>query len=140
MNPGFHESVNCPAAAVGAGLVGVDKRRQDGYDYVRMCERYFSPKEKGGVDIFANAARLFYTTGLPPENQTCYDQRDFSRDVIAYEGLRRAGLRPRDAGKVPCACGEPLQTKCVLCVNHASSASEDDDFADFSFRRATARP
>ncbi len=56
----------------------------------------------------ANAARLFYTNGLPPENQTCYEQREFSRDVIAYEGLRRMGLRPQDADKVPCACGDPL--------------------------------
>lgn len=56
----------------------------------------------------ANAARLFYANGLPPENQTCYDQREFSRDAIAYEGLRRVGLRPRDAGKTPCACGDPL--------------------------------
>ena len=56
----------------------------------------------------ANAARLFYANGLPPENQTCYDQREFSRDVIAYEGLRRVGLRPQDAGKTPCACGDPL--------------------------------
>ncbi len=329
-NPAFHESVNCLAAVVGSGLVGIDKRRQDGYDYVRMCERYFSPREKGGIDIFANtpslapgtgsmwyflfpnmlaffladcypghgrldeylrrsadsiaemvdelersqgytgydfvhhqpvyngrwregdalagvgwieymawakfhdakyldaarramnaldsfgrstfyevllpygatlaarmnaevgcnydvtrilnwcfngdsacrpgwglivgnwggydvsglegsitdghgyaftmntfelvaalaplprydaryaravgklilntanAARLFYANGLPPENQTCYDQRDFFRDVIAYEGLRRVGLRPQDAKKVPCACGDPL--------------------------------
>ena len=56
----------------------------------------------------ANAARLFYANGLPPENQTCCDQREFSRDVIAYEGLRRVGLRPQDAGKTPCACGDPL--------------------------------
>jgi hypothetical protein len=56
----------------------------------------------------ANAARLFYANGLPPENQTCYDQREFSRDVIAYEGLRRVGLRPQDANKAPCACGDPL--------------------------------
>jgi hypothetical protein len=56
----------------------------------------------------ASAARLFYANGLPPENQTCYDQREFSRDVIAYEGLRRVGLRPQDANKVPCACGDPL--------------------------------
>jgi len=56
----------------------------------------------------ANAARLFYADSLPPENQTCYEQREFSRDVIAYEGLRRIGLRPQDADKTPCACGDPL--------------------------------
>jgi hypothetical protein len=56
----------------------------------------------------ANASRLFYADGLPPEHQSCCDQREFSRDVIAYEGLRRVGLRPQDAGKTPCACGDPL--------------------------------
>ncbi len=56
----------------------------------------------------ANAARLFYANGLPPENQTCYEQRESFRDVIAYEGLRRVGLRPQDANKIPCACGDPL--------------------------------
>ena len=330
VNPSQHEGINCLAAVVGAGLVGIDKRRQDGHDYVRMCERYFSPKDRGGIDIFANntslspgtgsmwyflfpnllacmladcypghgrldeymrrsadsiaelvlalekgqwftgydfvrhepvfngrwregdaiagvawieymawarfgesqyleashramealddferstfyevllpygvtlaarmnaeqgcdydvtqllnwcldgnnacrpgwgviaghwggydvsglqgsitdgggyafamntfelaaalaplprydaryaravgklllnaanAARLFYADGLPPENQTCYEQREFSRDVIAYEGLRRVGLRPQDTDKTPCACGDPL--------------------------------
>ncbi len=330
VNPGHHEAVNCLAAVVGASLVGIDKRGQDGYDYVRMCETYFSPREKGGIDLFANipslapntdsmwyflfpnmlaffladcypghgqldeymrrcadslievaaaleqgqwytgydfvrhrpvyngrwregdalagvawleymawtrfretkyldaarrsmdtlngfdrstlyevllpygatlaarmnaelgssydvtrllnwcfdgdsacrpgwgvivgnwggydvsglqgsltdgrgyafamntfelaaalaplprydaryaraigklllhaanAARLFYSDSLPPENQTCYDQRESFRDVIAYEGLRRVGLRPQDADKVPCACGDPL--------------------------------
>jgi hypothetical protein len=330
VNPGQHEAVNCLAAVVGASLVGIDKRKQDGYDYVRMCERYFSPKDRGGLDLFgntvslspgtgsmwyllfpnmlaffladcypdhgrleeyvrrsadstaelvpalekgqwytghdfirhepvfngrwregdaiagvawieymawarfgerkyldaarrdmdtlddfdrstfyevllpygatlaarmnaeqgcnydvtqllnwcldgstacrpgwgviagnwggydvsglqgsitdgggyafamntfelaaalaplprydaryaravgklllnaANAARLFYTDGLPPQNQTCYDQRELFRDTITYEGLRRVGLRPQDANTTPCACGDPL--------------------------------
>jgi hypothetical protein len=56
----------------------------------------------------ANAARLFCADGLPPENQSCYDQREFSRDVIAYESLRRVGLRPQDTNTTPCACGDPL--------------------------------
>jgi len=56
----------------------------------------------------ANAARLFYTDGLPPQNQTCYDQRELFRDTITYEGLRRVGLRPKDANTTPCACGDPL--------------------------------
>jgi len=62
-NPAFHESVNCLAAVVGASLVGTDKRRHDGYDYVRMCERYFSPKESGGIDIFGNTPSLGPGTG-----------------------------------------------------------------------------
>ncbi len=51
-HPGIHESLNCTAAVVGASLVGIDKRRQDGFDYVRMCEQYFSPAERGGPGIF----------------------------------------------------------------------------------------
>ena len=56
----------------------------------------------------ASASRYFYANGLPAGNQTCYEQRDFTRDVIAYEGFRRVGLRPQDAGRIPCACGDPL--------------------------------
>lgn len=56
----------------------------------------------------ANAARLFYPDALPPQNQTCYEQRELFRNVIAYEGLRRVGLRPQDANATPCACGDPL--------------------------------
>ncbi len=55
----------------------------------------------------ANASRLFYANGLPPENQTCYDQRDLTRDAIAYEGVRNEGVRPGDRDKKPCACGDP---------------------------------
>ncbi len=61
--PAEHEGINCIAAVVGASLVGIDKRRQDGYDYVRMCEPYFSPKEKGGIDVFANTSGLAPNTG-----------------------------------------------------------------------------
>ncbi len=63
VNPAFHESVNCLAAVVGASLIGIDKRLQDGYDYIRMCERYFSPRDKGGIDIFGNTASLAPGTG-----------------------------------------------------------------------------
>ena len=35
-HPGTHESLNCIAAVVGASLVGIDKRSQDGFDYARM--------------------------------------------------------------------------------------------------------
>lgn len=55
----------------------------------------------------ANACRLFYANGLPAENQTCYDQRGITRDVVSYEGLRRTGLRPEDRNKTPCAGGDP---------------------------------
>jgi hypothetical protein len=56
----------------------------------------------------ASSARLMYADGLPPDHQTCYHQRDFARDLIAYEGVRRVGLRPEDADRIPCACGDAL--------------------------------
>jgi hypothetical protein len=62
-NPSYHEGINCVAAVVGASLVGIDKRRQNGYDYVRMCETYFSSKEIGGADIFGNLAVVQPMTG-----------------------------------------------------------------------------
>ena len=49
-----HEGINCMAAVIGASLVGIDKTDQDGNDYVAMCEQYFSPQEKGGINLFCN--------------------------------------------------------------------------------------
>ncbi|MCY3023003.1 MAG: hypothetical protein NTW87_28845 [Planctomycetota bacterium] len=40
----------------------------------------------------ANAARLFYADGLPPEQQTCPGWAGDPEHVIAYEGLRKEGL------------------------------------------------
>jgi len=41
---GSHEAINCMAAVIGATLVGIDKSRQGGQDYVRMCDNYFSAR------------------------------------------------------------------------------------------------
>ena len=38
----FHESLNILAALLGAGLVGIDKTDQDGYNYVKMAQNYFN--------------------------------------------------------------------------------------------------
>lgn len=38
----FHESLNSLAAILGAGLVGIDKTNQDGYNYVKMEQNYFN--------------------------------------------------------------------------------------------------
>lgn len=56
----------------------------------------------------ANAARLFYPDGLPPGLQTCHEHGAPTRNVVAYEGLRKVGLRRQDRDKTPCACGDPL--------------------------------
>lgn len=41
-NGEFHESLNSLAAILGAGLVGIDKTNQDGYNYVKMEQNYFN--------------------------------------------------------------------------------------------------
>ena len=41
-NGEFHESLNSLAAILGAGLVGIDKTNQDGYNYVKMAQNYFN--------------------------------------------------------------------------------------------------
>lgn len=41
-NGEFHESLNSLAAILGAGLIGIDKTNQDGYNYVKMVQNYFN--------------------------------------------------------------------------------------------------
>lgn len=38
----FHEALTSLSALLGAGLVGIDKTRQDGYNYVKMVQNYFN--------------------------------------------------------------------------------------------------
>lgn len=38
----FHESLNSLAALLGAGLVGIDKTNQDGYNYVKMVQNFYN--------------------------------------------------------------------------------------------------
>jgi len=51
-NGEFHESVNSFAAILGAGLVGIDKTNQDGYNYVKMIQNYFN--RETGWNIMMN--------------------------------------------------------------------------------------
>lgn len=41
-NGEFHESINSLGAIMSAGLVGIDKTNQDGYNYVKMIQNYFN--------------------------------------------------------------------------------------------------
>lgn len=41
-NGEFHESLNSLAAILGAGLMGIDKTNQNGYNYVKMIQNYFN--------------------------------------------------------------------------------------------------
>ena len=38
----FHEAINSLAALMSAGLTGIDKTKQDGFNYVRMAHNYFN--------------------------------------------------------------------------------------------------
>lgn len=52
-NGEFHESLNSLAALLGAGLVGIDKTNQDGYNYVKMVQNYFN-KDNGWNIVMNN--------------------------------------------------------------------------------------
>lgn len=41
-NGEFHESLNSLAALLGAGLMGIDKTDQNGYNFVKMIQNYFN--------------------------------------------------------------------------------------------------
>lgn len=48
----FHESLNSLSAIMGAGLVGIDKTKQNGYNYVKMIQNYFN--SDNGWNIMMN--------------------------------------------------------------------------------------
>ncbi len=48
----FHEAINSLGALMSAGLVGIDKTGQDGYNYVKMVQNYFNVEN--GWNIFMN--------------------------------------------------------------------------------------
>lgn len=48
----FHESLNSLAAILGAGLMGIDKTQQNGYNYVKMVQNYFN--SDNGWNIMMN--------------------------------------------------------------------------------------
>lgn len=46
------EAINCMAAVVGASLVGIDKTRQDGNNYVLMSQKWFN--SENGENVYLN--------------------------------------------------------------------------------------
>lgn len=51
-NGEFHESLNSLSAIIGAGLMGIDKTNQNGYNYVKMIQNYFN--SDNGWNIMMN--------------------------------------------------------------------------------------
>ncbi len=56
---GGHEAINTMAAVLGAGLVGIDKTNQDGYNYVQMLQQYFG--KRSGWKIMLNSTSGYAT-------------------------------------------------------------------------------
>jgi len=53
----FHESLNSLSAILGAGLVGIDKTNQNGYNYPKMIQNYFN--SDNGWNIIMNNTNPF---------------------------------------------------------------------------------
>ena len=51
-NGEFHEAINSLGALLSAGLVGIDKTNQDGFNYVKMVQNYFN--SENGWNIMMN--------------------------------------------------------------------------------------
>ncbi|TVQ07002.1 MAG: hypothetical protein EA361_18850 [Bacteroidetes bacterium] len=51
-NGEFHEAINSLGALMSAGLLGIDKTNQDGYNYVKMVQNYFN--SDNGWNIIMN--------------------------------------------------------------------------------------
>ena len=50
-SPGGHEAINTMAAVMGAGLVGIDKTSQDGYNYHQMLQNYFAGRNEWNIMV-----------------------------------------------------------------------------------------
>lgn len=50
--PGGDEGINNMAAVVSASLVGIDKSRQNGHNFVEMCQKWFS--SDNGTNLYCN--------------------------------------------------------------------------------------
>ena len=48
-NGEFHESLNSLAAILGAGLIGIDKTNQNGFNFVKMIQNYFNSDNRWNI-------------------------------------------------------------------------------------------
>lgn len=94
----FHESLNSLAAVLGAGLVGIDKTNQDGYNYVRMLQNYFNSDNGWNImmnNTYSSAGSLgggygrdWWYDVLP--NALYYAVCDVFPDVEGAESIQRS--------------------------------------------------
>ncbi|MFW5724799.1 MAG: hypothetical protein ACOCX0_00025 [Bacteroidota bacterium] len=57
-NGEFHEAINSLGALMSAGLVGIDKTSQDGYNYVKMAQNYFNSDNGWNIVMNNTSARV----------------------------------------------------------------------------------
>jgi hypothetical protein len=57
-NGEFHEAINSLGALMGAGLVGIDKTNQDGFNYVKMVQNYFNSDNGWNIIMNNTSARV----------------------------------------------------------------------------------
>ena len=57
-NGEFHEAINSLGALFSAGLVGIDKTNQDGFNYVKMVQNYFNSDNGWNIVMNNTSARV----------------------------------------------------------------------------------
>ncbi len=59
----FHEAINTLGALMSAGLVGIDKRDQDGFNYVLMAQNYFNSDNGWNIVMNNTSERVGHLGG-----------------------------------------------------------------------------
>ena len=87
---GSHEGINTIAAVMGAGLVGIDKTRQDGYNYPKMLQNYFSVDDRWQIMLnnTSGSATDWWYNVLP--NLLYYGVCDLFPGVEGADAIQRS--------------------------------------------------
>ncbi len=85
-----HEAINTIAAVMGAGLVGIDKTAQDGYNYAKMVQNYFGKNERWNIMLnnTAGTAGDWWYNVLP--NLLYYAVCDIFPGVAGADEIQRS--------------------------------------------------
>lgn len=85
-----HESINTMAAVMGAGLVGIDKTAQDGYNYPKMLQNYYGKTERWNIMLnnTAGTAQDWWYNMLP--NLLYYAVCDIFPGVDGADEIQRS--------------------------------------------------
>jgi hypothetical protein len=62
-NGEFHEAINSLGAIMGAGLVGIDKTNQNGFNYVKMVQNYFNADNGWNIIMNNTSERVGHLGG-----------------------------------------------------------------------------